>query len=417
MKYPLYRARPLLAALAVGALAFAGSAHALTLEQALGIAEQQAPSLQAQAASAQAARSTLTPAGELPDPKLKLGIQSLPIEGDNRWQVDQDGMTMQMIGLMQEVPNRAKRQARVEAAQAGVALADVQHSLARLQVRQRAAEAWIAAFAVQRKLKLFAQLYDENRLFARAIAARLAGGRGQMAEGVLARQEEALLAEQEDALRRDQRIARAALARWVGSAADDPLEGDWPQWSAAPEHYRHGLAQHPALLAYEPISRQAEARVREAVAEKTPDWSWGVDYLRRGREYGDMVNLTLSFDLPLFVGSRQGPKIAAERARLVAVEAEREALEREHRQELAADLAEYERLDRALARLDDTLLPLAEEKVALAMADYRAGRGELMAVVEARRQRVETRLRRIDLARDRALNNARLHFAFGETRP
>lgn len=417
MKYPLYRARPLLAALAVGALAFAGSAHALTLEQTLGIAEQQAPSLQAQAANAQAARSTLTPAGELPDPKLKLGIQSLPIEGDNRWQVDQDGMTMQMIGLMQEVPNRAKRQARVEAAQADVALADVQHSLARLQVHQRAAEAWIAAFAVQRKLKLFAQLYDENRLFARAIAARLAGGRGQTAEGVLARQEEALLAEQEDALRRDQRIARAALARWVGSAADDPLEGDWPQWSAAPEHYRHGLAQHPALLAYEPMSRQAEARVREAVAEKTPDWSWGVDYLRRGREYGDMVNLTLSFDLPLFVGSRQGPKIAAERARLVAVEAEREALEREHRQELAADLAEYERLDRALARLDDTLLPLAEEKVALAMADYRAGRGELMAVVEARRQRVETRLRRIDLARDRALNNARLHFAFGETRP
>lgn len=417
MKYPLYRARPLLAALAVGALAFSGSAHALTLAQTLGIAEQQAPSLQAQAASAQAARSALTPAGELPDPKLKLGIQSLPIEGDNRWQVDQDGMTMQMIGLMQEVPNRAKRQARVEAAQADVALADVQHSLARLQVRQRAAEAWIAAFAVQRKLKLFAQLYDENRLFARAIAARLAGGRGQTAEGVLARQEEALLAEQEDALRRDQRIARAALARWVGSAADDPLEGDWPQWSAAPEHYRHGLAQHPALLAYEPISRQAEARVREAVAEKTPDWSWGVDYLRRGREYGDMVNLTLSFDLPLFVGSRQGPKIAAERARLVAVEAEREALEREHRQELAADLAEYERLDRALARLDDTLLPLAEEKVALAMADYRAGRGELLAVVEARRQRVETRLRHIDLARDRALNNARLHFAFGETRP
>ncbi|AJE15544.1 TolC family protein [Stutzerimonas balearica] len=417
MKYPLYRARPLLAALAVGALAFAGSAHALTLAQTLGIAEQQAPSLQAQAANAQAARSTLTPAGELPDPKLKLGIQSLPIEGDNRWQVDQDGMTMQMIGLMQEVPNRAKRQARVEAAQAGVALADVQHSLARLQVRQRAAEAWIAALAVQRKLKLFAQLYDENRLFARAIAARLAGGRGQTAEGVLARQEEALLAEQEDALRRDQRIARAALARWVGSAADDPLEGDWPQWSAAPEHYRHGLAQHPALLAYEPMSRQAEARVREAVAEKTPDWSWSVDYLRRGREYGDMVNLTLSFDLPLFVGSRQGPKIAAERARLVAVEAEREALEREHRQELAADLAEYERLDRALARLDDTLLPLAEEKVALAMADYRAGRGEQMAVVEARRQRIETRLRRIDLARDRALNNARLHFAFEETRP
>ncbi|MCF7203518.1 TolC family protein [Pseudomonas oligotrophica] len=417
MRIPTPRAPLPAAALLAAALVPSAPAFAVTFDQALGLAEQQAPALQAQAANVAAARSAAVPAGELPDPKLKLGIQSLPIEGENRWQIDQDGMTMQMVGLMQDVPNRAKRRARVEAAEAGIELADVQQALTRLQVRRNTAEAWIASYAVERKLQLFDQLYAENRLFERAVAARLAGGRGQAADGVLARQEQALLAEQEDELRRDQHIARAALARWIGNAADDALEGDWPQWSAAPEHYRHGLAQHPALLAYEPLSREAEARVNEAIAEKTPDWSWGVDYLRRGREYGDMVNLTLSFDLPLFTGSRQGPKIAAERARLVAVEAEREALEREHRQELAAELAEYERLDRALARLDGSLLPLAEEKVALAMADYRAGRGELLAVVEARRQLVETRLRRIDLARDRALNNARLHFAFGETRP
>ena len=90
---------------------------------------------------------------------------------------------------------------------------------------------------------------------------------------------------------------------------------------------------------------------------------------------------------------------------------------RMHNQELAADLAEFERLDRALARLENTLLPLAEEKVRLTMADYRAGTGELTAVVDARRQLVETRLRLIDIARDRSLSNARLHFAFGDTRP
>ena len=51
------------------------------------------------------------------------------------------------------------------------------------------------------------------------------------------------------------------------------------------------------------------------------------------------------------------------------------------------------------------------------MADYRSGNGELTAVIEARRQLVETRLRHIDVARDRSLSNARLHFAFGDTRP
>lgn len=74
-------------------------------------------------------------------------------------------------------------------------------------------------------------------------------------------------------------------------------------------------------------------------------------------------------------------------------------------------------LEQEAIRLDKTLLPLAEEKVRLAMADYRSGSGELTAVIEARRQLVETRLRRIDVARDRSLSNARLHFAFGDTRP
>lgn len=73
------------------------------------------------------------------------------------------------------------------------------------------------------------------------------------------------------------------------------------------------------------MTREAEAKVHQAIAEKTPDWSWGIDYLRRGREYGDMVNLSVSFDLPLFTSSRQDPKIAAERARLAQIEAQRQA--------------------------------------------------------------------------------------------
>jgi cobalt-zinc-cadmium efflux system outer membrane protein len=417
MNTPFRWAPPYVAALIMGALSFSELASALTLEQALSAAEQEAPSLDAQAANLQAARSAAIPAGELPDPKLKLGLQNVPIEGEQQWRLDEDFMTMQMVGVMQDVPNRAKRRARVEAAEAGVALANVQQTVERLKVRQETAEAWIAAFSVEQKLRLFKQLYDENRLFTQAVSARIAGGRGQTADSVLPKQEAALLAEEEDELLRSQTVARAALRRWISDSANEPLTGNWPQWPADVDRYQHNLHLHPELLAFDPMTREAEAKVRQAIAEKTPDWSWGVDYLRRGREYGDMVNLSVSFDLPLFTGSRQDPKIAAERARLSGIEAERQAMLRMHNQELAADLAEFQRLDRALIRLENTLLPLAEEKVRLTMADYRAGTGELTAVVDARRQLVETRLRLIDIARDRSLSNARLHFAFGDTRP
>lgn len=108
MKPRIYWAPPYVAALIMGALSFPGLASALTLEQALSVAEQDAPSLHAQAANLVAARSAAIPAGELPDPKLKLGLQSVPIEGDARWQLEQEAMTMQMVGVMQDVPNRGR---------------------------------------------------------------------------------------------------------------------------------------------------------------------------------------------------------------------------------------------------------------------------------------------------------------------
>lgn len=393
-------------------LAVPNVASALTLDETLRLAEQQSPALQAQAANTEAARQAAIPAGELPDPRLSLGIRNLPIEGDPAWSMDAEGMTMQTVGLMQDVPNRAKRRARTEAADAGIELALTQEQLSRLEVRRQAAEAWIAARSVDEKLDLFKALYDENRLFGRAVQARIAGGAGGAADSVLPKQEAALLAEQEDQLQRNRQVARAALRRWIGEAAEQPLTGQLPSWSDEAAYYQNHLQHHPSLTAYGPMARQAEARLQEAVADKRPDWAWGVEYGRR-EAYGDMVSFNVSFDLPVFASSRQSPRIAAQRARLSQVEAEREAALRMHNEALATDLAELERLQRTLTRLDSTLVPLAEEKVRLAMADYRGGRGSLTTVVESREALLDTRLRRIDVARDRALANARLHFAFG----
>ena len=98
-------------------------------------------------------------------------------------------------------------------------------------------------------------------------------------------------------------------------------------------------------------------------------------------------------------------------------EAERQDRLRQLRQELSADLAELRRLERALDRTKETLLPLADEKVRLTMADYRSGKGELTAVITAREELLEMRLRLVDLASNRSLTNARLHFSLGDTQP
>ncbi|MBC3237234.1 TolC family protein [Pseudomonas lurida] len=398
-------------ALVVGVLAWPALARALTLDDALRLAHTNAPSLAAESARLQAATQAAIPAGELPDPKLLVGLQNFPIGGPNRGTLNGDDMTEQMIGIQQQVPSRDKRRARVELAVATVERTAAEGRIERLNVRQATALAWIRAYAVERKDALFRDFYQQNRLLQDSVRAQLAGGRGQPSDSVIPRQEAAELAGREDELVQQRAQARAALKRWIGPAASETPSGQFPNW---PVDARYNLHLHPELQAFAPRTRQAEARLREARAQKTSDWSWEVDYQHRGREYGDMVSLQLSLDLPIFPGRRQNPGIAARQAELDQLEAEREASVREHAQQLDDDLAQYQRLDRAVLRSQDSLVPLAEEKVALSLAGYRAGKGDLLNVVSARRELVEARFKQIDAIEQRALVGAQLYFAYGE---
>lgn len=405
----------LVAGLAASVLALPSFAAALTLDEALRLAENNAPSLTAQDAKIQAASSAAIPAGELPDPKLLLGVQNYPVGGPDRWSIDQDFMTMQMVGVRQEMPNSDKRKARIEVADAAVDRAAAERRVERLKVRQSTALAWISSYSVERKDALFLDFYKENRLLTDTVRAQIAGGRAQPADAVTPKQEAAQLAEQQDDLVLQRAQARAALKRWIGPVANDKPVGSLPEWPVDTSSYAHKLQHHPELAAFAPMAREAQAKVNEAVSEKQSDWSWEVDYQHRGREFGDMVSVQFSWDLPLFPDSRQNPKIAAKQAELSQLEAEREALSREHTQQLENELADYERLNRAVRRNQESLLPLAKEKVDLSMASYRAGKGDLNAVVAARRELIEARLKQIDVEEQRALTSARLYFAYGES--
>ncbi|OJZ03904.1 MAG: hypothetical protein BGP20_00725 [Thiobacillus sp. 63-78] len=402
------------AALAVLLAGLSPAGHALTFDGALRLAETHAPQLKASEESLAAARSLQIPAGALPDPRLVLGVDNLPIEGTDRYSLTRDAMTMQRIGLMQEFPNAAKREARVAAAQGQVALSEAEARIARLTVLRETAVAWIARHSVERQLARIDALTAENRLLASAVRAELAGGQGSPADIVAPRQEAALIDERRDALRAQQAQAIAALRRWIGAAADAPLEGGAPAWPLQRDTLEHRLHHHPELLAFDSRARVLDAGVAEAQAAKRPDWALEMDYQHRARQYGDMVSLQVSFDLPVFSGTRQNPKIAAARAERARLDAEREATLREHAAMLASDFADYQRLTAAVERQREILLPLAQEKVDLAMAAWRGGKGRLTELVAARRERIDAELKAIALEGEQQQTATRLHYAYGD---
>ena len=395
-------------------LAWANSAGpALGYAETLELARQAAPALRAQQATLAGSTALVPAASALPDPRLSVGVENLPVAGPDRWSTTRDSGTMQRIALMQEMPNRAKRDARRQAAQARIERDRAMLAVAELAVRRDAGLAWLAVHFAEARLAQVAGLQRENRLLQDTLPARIAAGSAMPAELTMARQEALAIADRIDEFARDVRKARAELRRWVGERADAQLQGDAPPVSVDGETLRAALPQHAELAPFAPMRAMAQAEVAEADAEKRGDWSWEVAYSRRPR-YDDMVSFQLSFDLPWQRDRRQQPQIDAKRHDIERIEAEREELLRRHAAETDAMLAELQALDAQAARLRSAGLPLAAERVTLAMAAYQAGRGDLSPVLAARSQVMETQLRAIDLDAQRAALRLRLSTLIAE---
>ena len=392
-------------------------ANSLSFDDALQLAEHNAPVLEAQQAQVDAVNSLTISAGELPDPKLSIGLENFPISGPPRFSFSEEPMTMEKVGIMQEIPNQDKRRARVAEAEAAVDRARIEKTVELLRVRRETALAWIARHTVEKKFTLLDELDHENHLLAEAVRIRQVSASVSPADVVMPDVEAAMIAERRDEVTREQETAKATLRRWIGPDGDAPLAGDPPQLPIARDVLTHRLHQHPELVVYGPMGQMLDAEVKEAEAMKKPDWAVELAYQRRDDDFGDMVSLMFTLDLPLFPGKRQEPQIAARRAERLKLDAEREAVLREHTEMLEADLAEYEQLERSLRRQNETLLPLAQKKVDLALAAYSAGTLELITVIAARRDLIDLRLRTIDLAGQRAQTAARLYFAYGEDTP
>jgi outer membrane protein, heavy metal efflux system len=400
--------------LAIGAST--SSAQDLSLADAIALLRE-SPALVAGAEQVAASRLAAGPAGALPDPKVLVAIDNLPIEGPDQYSFSRDFMTMQRIGVMQEFPNRAKRAARVASAAGRIAVAEAQSSLTRLGAIQQVVMAWIARRTAERQLVQLDAMNAENRLLESAVRARLSTGQGLASDAVVARTEAALIEERRDAFRALREQALAVMRQWLGGAAAElPLSGEVPSWPIDRAVLLQRLPHHSEFALWDAQGQNLDAEVAAARAAKRPDWSMEMAFQRRGSQFGNMVSMQVTVDLPIFARSRQSPQLAATLAERRALSANREAGLREHRQQLESGLAEYGRLRDAVARQRTVFLPLAAEKVTLTMADWRGGKSNLMDVINSRRERLDAEQKLIALEGEQLQAAATLRYSYDESK-
>ncbi len=367
---------------ALAAMATAATAEPLTFGLSLDRARSGSPDLQAQRLKVDAAQSAARSAAALPDPKLMLGVENFPVSGPPAGRLGADEMTMLRLGVSQEVPNGAKRRARLERADADIRAAQAGDVLAVRRVRVATALAWIDLYYAKRRLAAIDDIAAKLRPLWGANSAAVASGSLRPGQTVEAAQVEAALDDRRSDLRAQIGKARADLTRWTGDP-DADVSGDPPSFDVDPVALRAGLDRHPSLTASVAAEDQARAEVSVARADKRPDWSFDVSYGRRDPRFGDMVSASASVSLPLFGRTLQDPIIAARLADANRVRLEREATRRELLASLDGDLADHTMHHEQLMRAHETLVPLAQRRADLETASYAANRANLSDVVSA----------------------------------
>lgn len=374
----------------------------LRLDEAAELAIRHQPQLLAQQAAVAALQEGVPAAGELPDPKLRFGVVSLPVD---TFDFTQEPMTQAVVGVSQMIPGGDKR--RLAMARSEREAAQGSESLAALERRvvRDARLAWLDLYwptiasdlvrqvetEYQRQVEWSEVAYQTGKLTQEetlALRGMLESTRDRLAE-----------------LARQQARARASLARWVGGAAARPLHAP-PAADPPPPLPRlvEALGRHPELTTLDETIQLAQAEVKLAKEAYKPDWSVDLGYGLRGGDRPDFVSVVVGVDLPVFTANRQDRRLAARLAGAERAAQLRSDREQALRAELEAAYADWQAADARVRHYEQEILPLAARRVESALAAYGSDRASFGRVLEARRAEAEARLQwhTLQVARTRA---------------
>jgi outer membrane protein TolC len=388
----------------------------LTLEEALAIAVRDSSLLAAQRSAVGAAGETAAYARELPDPKLKLGIDNLPLDGPDKYNLTREFMTMRRIGVTQEFPRAEKREIKGRRAEHQLAREQALLGDARATLRRDVAAAWTERYYTEQMAKTVGEQYAETVLQRDALQAGVAAGRTTLAERLALDAALQMLLDRRAEFDKQAARAQAMLTRWLGEAARRPLSPLLPvlpspeNTAATDTHAPH----HPHLQSLQRQIDIAQSEADLAKAATKPDWGVELSYAQRGPAYSNMLSLQVSIDLPLFADRRQNREATARAAQVEQARALREDALRQHLAEAAVAQVEWEAATARLKRFDDDLLPLTRDRTRLALASYRGGFGALSAVLEARRAELDLRLQKWQLAAEQGRAQAQLLYFLPE---
>jgi len=387
------------------------AAPELTLDEAERLALEQAPWLQHHRTNADAATERAVYEGRLPDPQLTLGLANVPTDS---YRLNQEDMTMTVVGVRQAFPPGKTLKLRTERAEKELAREQARVQMEQRNLLRQVRQSWLELYFQEQSLRTL----DESRRLAHkqldAAEGRYRAAQETQQSVLRSRQALARLDERVPMIRAQRLRLQAQLARWVGDAAYQPLPAELPALPVAPGEFDY--TRHPEWIATQTMLDEARVEVEMVRQEYKPGMMLDVSYgFRRpmpdGTERPDLLSAMVTFDLPVFRNKRQDRKLA-----------EKQTMEAGARFELDDKRRELESMGRSLhAELDglterekifsERLLPATRREAQVTVAGFARDQSEYR---DALMKSLDTEIEYLRLRVDHAKAQSELLYLTGE---
>ena len=393
--------------------------QALTLNTAEQLARESDPLVSRFQRLAEARRQGSVADGQLPDPKIKLGLANFPTDDFRR---TKEPMTQLQVGLVQAFP---RGDTLTYKRRQGESFGDAEQARSEnqlLMVLRATREAWLDVYfqrqareIIESSRKYFSQLLDITQ-------AQYGAGRANQQDVLRAQLELSRLEDRKTKIRTAEDTARAELAKWVGDAALRPLSAALPQ-QPQPQallELEARIADHPSVQVENARVRASRLAVKIAREQYKPGFALDVTYGERGgtnadgRDRPDFLSAMILMDMPLFTGKRQDRRLAASEQEIQATLAARDDRLRELKRALQRAYARWRRMGERIALYEERLVQESAANVGAALLAYQSGVTEFTTLMRARITDLDTRLQALRLQIDRAKAQARLRYFSGE---
>ena len=360
-------------------------------------------------------------AGQLPDPRMSVGLSNMPLDTFN---LNQEPMTQLRIGINQTFPRgdtlALQQRQKMQQSEINPYLRDNRKANIAVQV----SILWLNTFLAQQSIEL---IQNDRELFEQLVD--LTGVRYTSAAG-LARQQDLVRSELE-LTRLDDRLAmlrqlqntnKQKLSQWLPyqllgkslSSVTPDIEPPTTRLTSLGQATDF-FANHPTVRAHDKRIQIAQTKVSLTQQSLKPAYSVGASYGYRdnapmGRQRADFISLDLSFDIPYFTEKRQKPKIRASRYTASARQTERILLFKELFSNYQQANAQLDVLDERKILFEDVLLDQMNDLTETTLSAYTADEGDFEEVMRAYIGELNTKIELLEIDVERQKVISRLNY-------